>query len=116
MFAGEENLWWKIREGYINYPEAQKLLGELRKGKAFKEVRLVDGLFKYKQSWVDVLQGKLRLLILKEKYQSPIAGHRGEKSQYSSIKNVILAVHEWSYNPLCQRLDECQVNRTSYQK
>jgi hypothetical protein len=42
---------WKklVREqkgGYINYPEAQKLLGELRKGKALKEVRLVDGLVK----------------------------------------------------------------------
>jgi hypothetical protein len=38
--------------GYIKYPEAQKLLGKFCKGKAFKEVRLVDGLFKYKQSWV----------------------------------------------------------------
>jgi hypothetical protein len=63
--------------GVHKLPEVQKLLGELRKGKALKNVRLVDGLFKYKQSWVYVLQGKLRLLAFKEKYHSPIAGHRG---------------------------------------
>jgi hypothetical protein len=51
---------------YINYPEAQKLIGELRKGKALKEVRLVDGLFKYKQSVVYMPQNKLRLLAFKE--------------------------------------------------
>jgi hypothetical protein len=27
-----------------------------------------------------------------------------------------LAVHEGSYNPLCEGLDGCQVNRTSYKK
>jgi hypothetical protein len=41
MFADDGNLLHKIKEGYINYPEAQKLLGELRKGNALKEVRLV---------------------------------------------------------------------------
>jgi hypothetical protein len=44
--SGQKELVCKIREGYINYPEAQKLLGEVRKGKALKEVRLEDGLFK----------------------------------------------------------------------
>jgi hypothetical protein len=47
-----------MREGYINYPEAQRLLGELRKGKVLKEVMSVDGLLKYKQSWVYMPQGK----------------------------------------------------------
>jgi hypothetical protein len=64
---------------YINYPETQKLIGELRKGKALKKVRLVDGLFKYKQTVVYMPQGKLRLLAFKEKYHSLIAGLRGEK-------------------------------------
>jgi hypothetical protein len=81
MFAGEENLWCKIREGYINYPEAQKLLGELCKGKALSEVRLVDEFLKYKQNWVYVPQRKLRLFILKEKIDSSIAGHKDEKSR-----------------------------------
>ena len=44
----------KIREGYIDYPEAQRLLGEFRKGMVLKEVRLVNGLLKYKQSRVYV--------------------------------------------------------------
>jgi hypothetical protein len=66
--------------GVLNYPRAQKFLGELRNGKALKEVRLVNGLFKHKQSGVYVPQGKLRLLAFKEIYHSPIAGHRGEKN------------------------------------
>jgi hypothetical protein len=57
----------KIREGYIDYPEAQRLLGEFRKGKVLKEVRLVNGLLKYKQSWVYVPKGKLKLWALMEK-------------------------------------------------
>ena len=117
LFTGEGNLWWKIREGYINFPEVQKLLGELCKGKALKEVRLVDVLFKYKQSWVYVPQGKLRLLAFKEKYHSAVAGHRGEKtiSPQNGVKDVPLALHEGNYNSFSERLHECQVNRTSYQ-
>ena len=42
----------------MNYPEAQRFLGELHKGKALKEVKLVDGLLKYKQNQVYVPQGK----------------------------------------------------------
>ena len=69
-----------MREGYINYPEAQRLLGELREGKTLKEVKLVDGLLKYKQSRGYVPKGKLRLWVLKEIYHSPIGGHRGEET------------------------------------
>ena len=63
MFKGEKKMLCKIREGYINNPEAPRLLGEFRKGKAFKEVKLVNGLLKYKQSQLYVPQGKLSLLI-----------------------------------------------------
>jgi hypothetical protein len=34
----------------------------------------------------------------------------------NSVKEVLLAVHEGSYNPFCEGLDGCQKNRTSYQK
>jgi hypothetical protein len=106
----------KDKKGYINYPKAQKLLGELYKDKALRNLRLVDELFKYKQKWVYVPQGKLRLLAIKKKYHSPITGHRGEKnSPYNGIKMVPLAVHQGNYNPFCEGLDGCQVNRTSYQ-
>ncbi len=64
--------------GVFNYPKVQRLLGELCKGKVLKEVRLVDGLFKYKQSRVYMPQGKLRLLVFKEEYDSLIGGHREE--------------------------------------
>jgi hypothetical protein len=32
------------------------------------------------------------------------------------FKKVVLAVHERGYNPLCEGLGGCRVNRTSYQK
>ena len=54
MYKGEGNLQRKIREWYLKDPEAQRLLGELCKGRALKEVKLVDGLLKYKQSQVYV--------------------------------------------------------------
>jgi hypothetical protein len=81
MFASEGNLWGYTREGYINYPEAQRLLGEFRNGKALKEVKLVDGLLKYKQSWVYAPQRKLRLFIFREKYHTTSVGHKREKLQ-----------------------------------
>ena len=56
MYKGERDLQRKIREGYINEPEAQSLLGELRKGKALKEVKLLDVLLKYKESRLYVPQ------------------------------------------------------------
>ena len=45
--------------GYINYPKAQTPLGDLCKGKVLKEVKLVERLLMYKQSWVYVPWGKL---------------------------------------------------------
>ena len=57
---------------YINHLEAQRLLRELRKGKAFKELRLVDDLLKHKQSQVYVIQCKLRLLVLKKNIIDPM--------------------------------------------
>ena len=50
MYKGEGNLQWKIRKEYLNDPKAQRLLGELCNSKALKDVKLVDGLLKYKQS------------------------------------------------------------------
>jgi putative transposase len=77
----------------------------------------VNGLLKYKQSRVYMPQDKLRLLVLEGKYDSPIAGHRGEKT-------TIAAVSRRYYWP-CMKEDivhfvktcvKCQLNRASYQK
>ena len=48
MYKGERNLQRKIKERFLKDPKAQRLLGELRQGKTLKEVKLVDGLLKYK--------------------------------------------------------------------
>jgi hypothetical protein len=85
MYKGECDLHCKLREGYANDPEAQIFLGELRKGKALKEIKLVDGLLKYKQSRMYVPQGKFRLLVLEEEYDNPIAGHRREKTTIAAV-------------------------------
>jgi hypothetical protein len=55
MFAGKIDLWWRIWEGYINYLEAQRFIGDGCKGKALKEVKLVNDLCNYMQSWVYML-------------------------------------------------------------
>ena len=56
----------------------------------------------------NVPQGKLRLLVLKEEHDSPIAGHRGEKTTIAAVsKEVLLAVHEGGDSPLCE--DLCEV-------
>lgn len=85
MYKDERDLKWWIREGCMKDPKAHRLLGELKVGKKLKEIKLVDGLFKFKQSWVCVPQGKLRLLVLKEKHDYPIANHRGEKTSIAAI-------------------------------
>ena len=54
MNKGDGNLQRKIRKGYLKDSKAQRLLSELCKGKALKEVKLVDALLKYKQSRVYV--------------------------------------------------------------
>ena len=77
----------------------------------------MDGLLKYKQNQVYVPQGKLRLLVLKEEYDSPIASHRGEKSTIAAVSK--------RYHWLCMKEEiahfvktcvKCQMNQASYQK
>ena len=117
MYKGERNLKWKIREEYLKDLEAQRLLGELRKGKALRKDKLVDGLLKYKQSRVYVPQSKLRLLVLKEKHNSPIAAHRGEKTTIATVSKR----YYWLYMKeeivhFVKTCVTCQINRASYQK
>jgi hypothetical protein len=63
------------------------LHAQLRNGKKLKLIKLVDGLLKYKQSWVYVFQRKLRLLYLKEKHNSPIASHKEKLLAEDERKN-----------------------------
>jgi hypothetical protein len=52
IYKGEEDLEQRIRKGYMKDPEAQRLLAKLRNGKKLNEIKLADGLLKYKQSQV----------------------------------------------------------------
>ena len=74
IYKGEGNLERKIMEGYMKDPEAQRLLGELRQRKKLKDIKLTNGLLKYVQCRMYILQDKLRLLILNEEHDSPIVG------------------------------------------
>jgi hypothetical protein len=66
-----------------------KILCELQKGKALKEVKLVDKMLKYKQIGVCLAQDKLKLLVLKQKYDSFFVGHRkGKKTTIECCKGV----------------------------
>jgi hypothetical protein len=67
------------------------LHAQLRNGKKLKLIKLVDGLLKYKQSWVYVFQRKLRLLYLKEKH---IASHKEKKSPHWLYYEKLLAEDE----------------------
>ena len=117
MYKGEGSLERRIREGYMKDPEAQRLLGELRSGKRHKQVKLENGLLKYKQSRVYVPQGKLRLLILKEEHDSPIAGHRGEKATIAMVsKRFFWPGMKDEIAHYVKTCVKCQLNRASYQK
>lgn len=117
MYRGEGNWERRIREGYMKDPEAQQMLGDLRKGKKLKEIKLVNGLLKYKQSRVYVPQGKLRLLVLKEEHDSPIAGHRGEKATIATVsRRYYWPGMKEDITHFVKTCVKCQLNRASYQK
>jgi hypothetical protein len=54
MYTAEGDLERRIRKKYMKDPKAQRVLAKLRNNKKLKEIKLVDGLLKYKQSWVYV--------------------------------------------------------------
>jgi hypothetical protein len=117
MYKGEGDLELKIRKGYMKDPKAQRLLGKLRAGKKLKEIKLVDRLLRFKQSWMYIPQGKLRLLVLKEEHDSPIAGHRGEKTTIAAIsRRYYWPGMKEEITHFIKTCIKCQLNRSSYQK
>ena len=69
----------------MNDRKEQKLLNELCKDNMLKEVKLVNGLLKYKQNQMYELEGKLRLLDLNNEYDRPIVDHREEKTTVAVV-------------------------------
>ena len=81
----EGDLQRKTKERYINDPETQRLPSEFCNGKAFKEVKLVNRLLKYKQSLVHVPKVKLRVLVVKYIYSNPIAKQWNRKNTHDKV-------------------------------
>ena len=66
--------------------------------------QVCERFLKYKQTRVHVPQGKLRLLVLKNKLNSSIANHKGKNHHSGIVKEVLLVVHEIRKCPLCEDL------------
>ena len=80
----------KIREGYQNDEESKKTLDTLRLGKKLEHFRLKQGVVWFKQKRMLVPKGKLRLALLKECHDGPVAGHRDVKPTLAElVKNFI---------------------------
>ena len=78
IFTGESSLMKKIHEGYQDDEESKKILDTLRLGKKLGHFRLKRVVW-FKQKHMLVPRGKLRLALLKECHDGPVAGHRGVK-------------------------------------
>ena len=80
-----------------------------------KEVKLGDGLLKYKQSQVHVPQCKLTLLVLKEKYNSLLVGYRGKNHHRVVSRRCHWPCMKNDITRFVKACVKCQVNGTSYQ-
>jgi hypothetical protein len=77
----------------------------------------VDGLLKYKQSWVCVLRGKQRLLVLKEEHNSSITYHRGKKTTITVVsKRYYWLGMKEEIAHFVKTYVKCQLNQASNQK
>jgi hypothetical protein len=52
----------------------------LHQKKKVRGITILDGLLKWKQSWVYVLEGKLHTKVMQEVHDASMVGHRGEKT------------------------------------
>ena len=81
----------KIRKGYQDDEESKKILDTLRLGKKLEHFRLERGIVWLKQKRTLVPKGRLRLALLKECHNGPMAGHRGVKPTLAElVKNYYL--------------------------
>ena len=115
IYKGKENLERKIREGYMKDLKAQRLLGELRQGKRLRDIKLANGLLKYKQSRMYISQDKLRLLVLNKEHDSLIAGHRSEKATNATVsKRYCWSEMKDEIIHFVKTCVKCQLNWASY--
>ena len=79
IFTSESSFIRKIRKGYQDDEESKKILDTLRVGKKLEHFRLERGVNWIEQKRVLIPKSKLRLALLKECHDGPVAGHCGVK-------------------------------------
>jgi hypothetical protein len=91
-------------------------LGKLRKGKAFKKVKLVDGLLKYKKKSGVCAIRQIEAIGFKD-HDSSIAGHKAQKTTIAAVsKRYHLPCMKEEIAHFVKTFVKCQLNRACYQK
>ena len=85
IFKGESSFMTKIREGYQDIEKSMKTLDTLRLDKKLEHFRHERGIVWFKQKHMLVPKGKLKLVLLKECHDGPVAGHRGVKPTLAKL-------------------------------
>ena len=117
IFTGELSLMRKIREGYQDDEESKKTLSTLRLGKKLEHFRLERGVVWFKSKRMLVPKGKLRLALLKECHDGPVAGHRGVKPTLAElVKNYYWPNLRDDVEQYVKSCVTCQQNRTQFRK
>lgn len=95
----------------------QEYLEQLKRGVKIANVHLRHGLIKFKHSRVYVGQGKLQTKLLKECHDTPLSGHKGEKSTLAVIvKRFYWPNMKGDVAYFVKTCVICQANRASYAK
>ena len=117
IFTGESSLIRKIPEGYQDDEESKKTLDTLRLGKKLEHFRLERGVVWFKQKRMLVSKGKLRLALLKECHDGPVAGHRGVKpTLVELVKNYYWPNLRDDVEQYVKSCVTCQQNRAQFRK
>ena len=117
IFTGELSLMRKIHEGYQDDEESKKTLDTLSLGKKLEHFWLEQGVVWFKQKRMLVPKGKLRLALLKECHNGPVAGHHGVKPTLAELmKNYYWPNLRDNVEQYVKSCVTCQQNRTQFSK
>ena len=117
ILMGESSLMRKIREGYQDDEESKKILDTLRVDKKLEHFRLERGVVWFKQKRMLVPKGKLRLVVLKECHDGPVAEHCGVKPTLEElVKNYYWPNLRDDMEQYVKSCVTCQQNRTQFCK
>ncbi|KAL3686374.1 hypothetical protein R1sor_008948 [Riccia sorocarpa] len=117
MYQGESVLERKIREGYMRDLTAKEYLDKIKRGGKVPYITFRDGLLRFKQSRIYVGHGKLRVMLLKEAHDVPLAGHKEAKGTLAKLaKQYFWPGMREDVDHFVKTCVVCQGNRVLYQK